>query len=135
MKFSSLSKEIIDIQKNFRPQRDLSDDPHERLFEIFQEIEAAIAERPTGDDDADANASGLIEAQSVVIRTAAALPARCTRDLLFKLALWRWDAPDLEQPVEDMNRADAIAYSAFIDLSKMLGAQEVLKEFDKASQR
>ena len=67
------------------------------------------------------------------MRTAATLPARCTRDLLYKLALWRWDAADLDQPVEDMNRADAVLYSVFMDLVKMLGARDVLKDFDKTN--
>lgn len=129
----SVRKQVFDIQQRIQPHLDLSDDHHERLFEVFRELDAAIAECEVGDEESDAKATGLIEAQTVVIRTAAALPARCTRDLLYKLAIWRWDAPDLELPVEDMNRADAIAYSAFLDLSKMLGATDVLKDFDKTS--
>ena len=52
-------------------------------------------------------------------------------DLLYKLALWRWDSADLDVAVEDMTRANAIAYSAFRDLAKMLGDNAVLKDFDR----
>lgn len=128
----SLRKEIYDIQEQSGAQADLREDHHEKLFDVFREIDAAIG-RCREDANADEKAASLIEAQGVVMRTAATLPARCTRDLLYKLALWRWDAADLDQPVEDMNRADAVLYSVFMDLVKMLGARDVLKDFDKTN--
>ncbi|GJL92892.1 hypothetical protein [Hyphococcus sp.] len=133
MDVSSLRKEISDIQDQIRPHLGVQEDHHEKLFDVFRQIDAAIAECSSGDAADDSRAANLIEAQSVVIRTAAALPARCMRDLLYKLAIWRWDAPEIEQPVKEMGRSDAIAYSAFLDLSKMLGERDVLKDFDKTN--
>jgi len=130
---SSLRKDIDDIQEHIRPHLAAQDDHHEKLFEVFRQIDSAIAECESGNEAEDGRAASLIEAQTVIIRTAAALPARCMRDLLYKLAIWRWDAPELDQPVEEMGRADAIAYSAFLDLSKMLGERDVLKDFDKTN--
>jgi len=107
---------------------DAAEDHHEKLFRVYLEIETAMG---AVDRDEDAAVEGMIEAQTAAINTAAALPARSMRDLLFKLALWRWDSPDLEMPIGEMNRADAIAYSAFRDLAAILGESDVLKEFDK----
>lgn len=129
---SALRNEVAEIRAQILPPADLNDDHHEKLFDVFRQIDAAIAECGAGPDD-EARAESLIEAQTVIIRTAAALPARCMRDLLYKLAIWRWDAPELDQPTEEMGRADAIAYSAFLDLSKMLGERDVLKDFDKTN--
>jgi hypothetical protein len=128
-----LRKEVDDIQARIQPNLNPDDDHHEKLFDVFRQIDAAIAECGSDDEAEQGRAASLIEAQTVIIRTAAALPARCMRDLLYKLAIWRWDAPELDQPVEDMGRADAIAYSAFLDLSKMLGERDVLKDFDKTN--
>jgi hypothetical protein len=134
---SSLRKEIVELQEKIRPQLSLDEDHHERLFEVFRKIANARDEGNSGGKAGgeDGMTASLVEAGTVVSRIAAALPARCMRDLLYKLAIWRWDTPNLEQPVEDVKHADAIAYSAFLDLSKMLGARDVLKDFDKASQR
>ena len=133
MDVHSLRKEINDIQQQIQPHLNTDADHHEKLFDVFRQIDAAIAECGSDDEAEQGRAASLIEAQTVIIRTAAALPARCMRDLLYKLAIWRWDAPELDQPVEDMGRADAIAYSAFLDLSKMLGERDVLKDFDKTN--
>ncbi len=137
MDVSSLRKEIVELQEKIRPQLSLDGDHHERLFDVFRKIATARDEGNSGGKAGgeDGMTASLVEAGTVVSRTAAALPARCMRDLLYKLAIWRWDTPNLEQPVEDVKHADAIAYSAFLDLSKMLGARDVLKDFDKASQR
>ncbi len=129
---SSLRREIDAIRAQIHPHLSTEEDHHEKLFDVFRQIDAAIADSGSGADD-EGKAASLIEAQTVIIRTAAALPARCMRDLLYKLAIWRWDAPELDQPTEDMGRADAIAYSAFLDLSKMLGERDVLKDFDKTN--
>lgn len=128
-----LRQEILDIQANAKGHADLREDHHEKLFNVYRQIDSVLGDCAGTDEEDDEKAPGLIEAQTVVIRTACALPARSLRDLLYKLALWRWDAPELDQPVEKMNRSDAIAYSAFRDLAKMLNETLVLKDFDKAS--
>lgn len=132
MDVSSLREEIETLHEQALPTLESGDDYHKRLFEAFARIEAALIQN-NGDDDAENadKASNLIEAQTVVIRTAAALPARSMNDLLYKLALWRWDSAGLDVAVEEMTRANAIAYSAFRDLAKMLGDNAVLKDFDR----
>ncbi len=109
------------------------EDHLEKLFTVFRQIDNVLGDCAGPDELGDAKAAGLIDAQTVVIRTAAALPARSMNDLLYKLALWRWDAPELDQPIEDMNRSDAIVYSAFRDLVRLLSDTTVLKGFDKAN--
>ncbi len=132
MDITSLRKEIFEIQETALPHGDMREDHHEKLFDVFRQIDAELADCNLEKGAADERIASLIEAQTVVLRTAASLPARCPRDLLYKLAMWRWDA-GLDQPMEDMNRADAIAYSAFLDVVKMLGERDVLKDFDKTN--
>lgn len=136
MDIANLRKEITEIQKEALPQANLREDHHEKLFDVFREIDSEIGRcKPENESEDGSRLNSLIEAQTIVLRTASSLPARCLRDLLYKLAMWRWDAADLDQPMEDMNRADAMAYSAFLDIVKMLGEQDVLKGFDKANLR
>ncbi|MFC2951026.1 hypothetical protein ACFOOP_03755 [Marinicaulis aureus] len=136
MDIASLRKEITEIQEKALPQANLREDHHEKLFEVFRQIDSEIGRcTPENETENETRLTGLIEAQTIVLRTAASLPARCLRDLLYKLAMWRWDTADLEQPMEDLNRADAMAYSAFLDIVKMLGEHDVLKGFDKANLR
>ena len=133
MDIASLQREVSRIQESVRPHDTMPEDHLEKLFDVFRQIDAAIGECKTEEAAADDAAENLIDAQSVVLRLAATMPARTSRDILYKLALWRWDAADVGQHAEGMNRADAIAYSAFLDLVAMLGARDVLKDFDKAS--
>ena len=133
MGVASLTKEISNSWKEGALQPDAREDHLEKLFAVFRQIDEVLADCTDAGEEADAKAAGLIEAQTVVMRTAALLPARTARDLLYKLAIWRWDAADLDQPLSDMNRNDAVAYSAFRDLAKMLDAENVLKDFDKAN--
>ncbi len=97
-----------------------------RLEALFREY-ATLEERIVADP---AIADGLVSAQSLVMRTAAGAPARTPRDLLFKLALWRWDAPDLQTPIETLPRYNAVAVSAFRDLTAMVGEPSVSRPDD-----
>ncbi|MEZ5891961.1 MAG: hypothetical protein R3C58_02260 [Parvularculaceae bacterium] len=134
MDVTVLRSEISAIQEKVMPRIEMREEHHQKLFEVFRNIEASLGELSAATDaESDARAEGLIEAQTVVVRTAATLPARTMKDLLYKLAIWRWDAPELDRPVETMTRSDAVAYTAFRDLAHMLGVTEVLKDFDKTS--
>ena len=134
MNVTCLNQEIESIQERAAPLVAERTDHHQRLFAVFQKIENALTQDPNSDPTEEANRiEALIEAQTVVIRTAAALPARTAKDLMYKLALWRWDAPDLDKPIEDMERADAIAYSAFRDLAVMLSDNSTLKDIDHSN--
>ena len=99
---------------------------HRALFSLYRSISDRL--RTDG-----ADIDGLIDAQTVVLRTAAALPALTAEALLYKLALWRWDAPDLSPDLDDMTPFDAVAYAAFRDLAAMLGAADVFTEQDRAA--
>lgn len=134
MNVTSLNQEIESIQAHAAPLIAARTDHHQQLFAVFQKIENALTQEKNADaPEAATRIERLIEAQTVVIRTAATLPARTTKDLMYKLALWRWDAPDLDKPVEDMHRADAIAYSAFRDLAVMLSDNSTLKDIDHSN--
>ena len=69
-------------------------------------------------DDSDDPNSHLDEknyaraAQTVLMNTAAIVRGKNYRDLLFKLAFWRWDAPELGPSIDQMTRYEALAYSA-----------------------
>lgn len=128
MSVASLTKDLPDLAAADAPAPE-GDEHLKKLFDLFRQIGAALADC----EDGDPKAAGLIEAQTVVVRTAAAVPARTMRDVLYKLAIWRWDAPDLDKPTDEMSRGEAVAYSAFRDLVKALGEDTVLKDFDKAN--
>lgn len=131
MPVASLQRAVSEIEVEAAERSDAQEDHLEKLFNLFRQIDEVLAD--CSGEQGDAKAAGLIEAQTVIIRTAAVIQARCKRDLLYKLALWRWDAPDLDKPLEEMSRSDAILYSAFCDLAKTLGDETVLKDFDKAN--
>ena len=123
MDISRLQEEINDIRAKATPSPKKQDNHHEALFEIYRRIEADLQ---PDDEKMDA----LIDAQTTIMRTASTLTASSTRDLLFKFALWRWDAPELDQPLHEMKRHDAVAYSVFCDLAAMLSEVSVLTDYD-----
>ncbi len=128
MALMRLKEEITEIHDESAPHSDANEAHLEKLFNLFRQINATLAGKKS-----DTEIEELHDAQTVVIRTAAALPARSPRGLLYKLALWRWATPALDKPAEDMNDCDALAYSAFRDLVKTLDESSVLTNFDKAN--
>lgn len=94
------------------------------LFQSWRRLENSISE-------AGQDADGLIDAQSLLMHTAALMQSKTPRDVLFKLAFWRCDAPDLDVPLGEMQRGDAVVYSAYRDLVHLTGATEVLTKLDK----
>ena len=94
------------------------------LFHLYCDIADAALRDPDAARD-------LAEAKTVVMRTASALPARSVSDALYKLAIWRRDAANQNAVLDGMPPADAIAYSAFRDLARLLEDQSVLTEQDR----
>lgn len=94
----------------------------ETLFNLFVVLEA---------EGEDADTDATYDMQTVLLQTATQHPARNQRELLFKLALWRWDAPEMDQPLGAMSRYDAVAFSVFLDLVKLTGEDSVLKQVDR----
>lgn len=133
MSVACLKKEIEELQSQAGATPRESENHLCKLFDLFRQIEASLAACTGTDEEAEAKRAALIDAQTVVMRTAAVLPARSMTDLLYKLALWRWDSADLDQPLAEMNRKNAVAYSAFRDLAKILGDTSLFTDFDKAN--
>ncbi|MEM1397609.1 MAG: hypothetical protein AAGH38_09215 [Pseudomonadota bacterium] len=96
-------------------------DAHESLFDVYVAIETEARSTGTPPDD------GVFE---LIVRAAADLPARTMKGTLFKLAIWRWDAPGSNLSVSAFSRYEAVAYSAFKDLAAMLEEEKVLRSAD-----
>jgi hypothetical protein len=98
-------------------------------FEVYCRLDKALG-TVTGDSDEEA-ADSLLHAQSVVLAAAANLPSTDFAGVLYKLALWRWENPDLDPDLTTMSRSEAIAYSAFRDLAVLMDRNDVLKDIDR----
>lgn len=81
-------------------------------------------------EGSDERADELLAEQSEVIRQAVSAPTNIIREILFKITLWRWDAPDLEA-LNNLDRHNALAYSVFRDLVNLTGASNALTEDDE----
>ena len=133
MNVETALNELNEIRDSAQQGQDIGeDDRHKRLFELFVAIEKALPRQDGGNPAIETKADALTQTQCDIIYAAARLEAHLIREVLFKLALWRWMAPELDQPVENMQPCDAIAYSAFRDLAKILGEESTLNEFDLA---
>jgi len=60
----------------------------------------------------------------------ASVESKSMEDLAYKLALWRWDAPDIDATGACMSRGDLVAYSAFRDLVKLTGLELLMRPED-----
>ena len=110
---------------------------HKRLFELYGEIERSLPNQSAAANDAtDAPgaADELTDIQAEIVALAANLNAELIHEVLYKLALWRWLAPELDQPFCDLQISDAVAYSAFRNLADILGERNVLTDQDRATE-
>lgn len=107
---------------------DLSRWEHRRLFELFVKIEEHLlaSKRELADLNTATPADTMIELQSTIMRAATERTANTVSDVLFKLALWRWDSVELDKTWGDMRRADHVAFSAFNDLATIAGDSSVV---------
>ena len=94
---------------------------HGLLFRLYQEVEIALGAAAMDGDEARSDA--LTERQDALLAAAGRLPARSTEAVAYKLALWRWDAGDLDG--EEVTRAESVALSALSDLSRMAGLDDL----------
>ncbi|MEQ8935103.1 MAG: hypothetical protein RIE56_04860 [Amphiplicatus sp.] len=69
-------------------------------------------------------------AQTNLMELVASVEAKSLEDIAYKLALWRWDAPDLDDSSVGMSRCELVAYSAFRDLINMTGLESLMKPED-----
>jgi len=70
------------------------------------------------------------DAERQIEERAASIRADNDRELLFKLALWRWSAPNLPDPLAAMTRRDALMCSLFRDLAERIGEKSVAMPMD-----
>ncbi len=129
-----ISRELDEIRTKTSPGVTPREGQHKRLFELFAELEKTIIKNGEHgfDGNTETKADGLLEAQCVIMNAAASVDAHSIQDVLYKLALWRWFAPDLDHPADELEPLDAITYSAFRDLSHILKERSVLTDFDVA---
>ncbi len=120
--------------KNSRVQR--RGDGEDHLADLFQrwrqldERQAAIASKTNITTEDESECDQIERLQSVILSTAAVLPGVSDRDILHKLAFWRWVAPELEDSLDRMLQYEAMAYSAFRDMVERTGETEVMTETD-----
>lgn len=117
-------REISILDEGSQAPSSVRENHHEALFDVFRKIERDLS---SGDKDRAA----LLSARDVLVRMSASLPARSPREILFKLALWRWTATNMDGPLDELDIHKAAALSAFRDLAAMLSETSVLKEADR----
>lgn len=129
---AALRRRIITLLDGEEPNQNTGALDHQKLFELFLEIEKWLgdARDESTESDTETEADQMIEAQSRIMFAAAAKKAHTPRELLYKLALWRWDKTDVDQALHDGRRADAVAYAVFRDLAEMTGDDSVLSTVD-----
>lgn len=127
MNIDSLRREIEAIGPHADGQSQDGEAALKDLFRVFRAAEASLVayhEASCGAAD-DMRADWVIEMQSLIMQNAAATRAETMTGVLYKLAMWRWDAPDLED-ADDVQRSDRLALSAFHDLARLLKEEDVL---------
>lgn len=113
---------------------DDSDDQLERLFYAFRQYEERkmnvlhTARSPATKSDEDLKYIDAI--QKLITDVAMCMRSINERDILFKLALWRWSVPHLGNSLDEMKPEDALVYSAFRDLSALADETGVATPID-----
>ncbi|WP_031554799.1 hypothetical protein [Parvularcula oceani] len=93
---------------------------HADLLDLYKDIEERL-ETDQGEDEAsEARRTGLLDMQEFILMVARETPARTLEQIVYKLALWRWHAPDLDG--DELQPSDAVARSSFDDLVGLTGA-------------
>lgn len=107
----------------------------EELFGLFLDAEEILKDynQSSGGAEDDKRADWVIEIESEIMAKAAKIPSDTVKGALYKLAMWRWDAADIDVPEGDMLRSNAVAYSAFRDLARLLKEERVLSPRDRRS--
>ena len=98
------------------------------LFVDFREICRQLEENESSPNELESER--LLDIQSQILHAAAKLPAKSIDELVYKLALWRWDSSHLDGPHGADHRADKVAYSVFCDLAMLTGIDTVKTRHD-----
>ncbi len=95
------------------------------LFQLWLRFDEAQASM-RGEESVDQ----CTKVQSVIMTLMEATPSQTMEDLLYKLAIWRWDS--LEPDIETADRGDRLAYSALADLARMTSNDWILTRCGEA---
>lgn len=135
MNIEELRLEVENLQSELRQLTERSEDRLDALLGVYFATDRNLEEynRTSGGAEDDMRADWVIEMQSLIMQKAAAIEADSLNGVLYKLALWRWDAPDLDVSNAELYRYDALAYSAFRDLAAILRNEKVLKPCDRTN--
>ena len=120
-----------EIPHHLEPHDGLSHLKH--LFQKWQSLDdrlSQIASKGILSTEDENECDHIMRAQSVIMNTAAIVPGRTYSDVLYKLAFWRWDSPELESSLDRMKSYESLAYSAFRDLIEITGDISVMNEVD-----
>lgn len=108
-------------------------DTLEAVIKLWAQLEKRnqeFAKMPSTQAEVELHNTQLIEAQDRLMSIAASIQSQNEKHLAFKLALWRWDAPELDVKKRSIQRSDRVAYSAFIDLVRLTGLDTLLRPQD-----
>ena len=106
----------------------------EELFHLFIQVENQLGEFKFNKETAHADeieTDRLCDVQSGLMESASRIRAINFRELLLKVAFWRWDSADINVEPENMSQADAIIYSVFRDLVLITKEYDTLKDVDQ----
>ena len=131
--YEAISCELVRLGSLVKKKSEDHKNCLKNLFEIFVKIENVLelAEESSSTSELEEISGRLIDAQSRALQIASQIQASSAGDLLYKLALWRWDAPEINGDHTDLKRYEAVMYSTFLDLAKIVGDDMVLKEMDR----
>lgn len=74
----------------------------------------------------DADEDRYIDLQDIVISLMEVIPCQSLEDVLYKLAIWRWET--LDKDPDAAGRGERLAYSALRDIAAMTGKLSVLEK-------
>lgn len=103
----------------------------ERLYKHWRKLVQLQNKTPEQESLApsSANGSALIDPW-VLVDSAKCTPATNLRELLFKLAFWRWKNPSIGTDLNAMQDTDALVYSVYLDLLRLTNEKSVMSAID-----
>ncbi len=108
-------------------------DTLEAIFDLWTHLERRnqdFIKLPHTQAEVEIHNNNLFEAQERLMSTATTIRSKNDDHIAYKIALWRWDAPELDQRDGFIQRSDKVAYSAFKDLVRITGLHKLLRKQD-----
>jgi len=102
------------------------------LFDLYAQAEATQhLNLDIQAEDIEGQFDTLGQTQDILIELSASLTAKTMDDILFKMAMWRRHAAQIDPFDSDMTSDERLGYSVFRDLAQICQYDEVLTEQDK----